>query len=384
MKKLKIALLFFLSFPVLTKAVTDSIPRPDHVVIIVLENRAYEQVIGDTSLKYLNFLADSGALFTQSYGLFHPSVRNYLVMYSGSDQGVSPKLSNITTGFPFKTSNLGASLVKAGFTFKGYTENLPYPGYSGGTTAYGFARRHSPWIYWQGTDTNQIDSMVSVSSDSFPADYSKLPNVSYLVPSLDNDMHNDSTPKGKQQCDDWIKNKAGGYAKWALTHNSLLIVTFDEDDVKYNNHIYTAIYGQKVIKGKYADTVTHYNVLRTLEAMYGLTPHVGNYDSTQKAIRYCWDTSSIVTGIFNADPGNSIISLYPNPANSILYLQTINNSLARASARVYVSDLSGKIILNQEINSQETSIDISTLSSGIYLIRYQDDERVWNGKFVKE
>ena len=400
MKKLNIALLFLLLYPVLTKAVTDSIPRPDHVVIIIMENRAYSQTIGDTNLKYLNFLADSGASFTQSYGLFHPSVRNYLALYSGSDQGVPAAVSNPSTGFPYKTANLGNSLIKAGFTFKGYSENLKYPGYSGGDTAGYFARRHCPWIYWEGTDSNQIDSMLSVSSDSFPSDYSKLPTLSFLTPALTHDLHNDTTAKGKVGSDTWIKNKIGGYATWALTHNSLLIVTFDEDDNKHNNQIYTVFYGQKVIKGKYSEHITNYNLLRTFEKFYGLTPPMGNFDTTQKVIADCWDTShkvidtttkdTTITGIQKLHNGYSI-SIYPNPANSILYLDIfdelsppLKGVRGMTTARVYVSDLSGKIILNQEIQSQQTSIDISTLPPSIYLIRYQDNEKVWNGKFVKQ
>ena len=93
--------------------------------------------------------------------------------------------------------------------------------------------------------------------------------------------------------------------------------------------------------------------------------------------------SVIFTGI-EKQSDNSNISIYPNPANSMLYLQTNNSSLARASAHVYVSDLSGKTLMNQQIHLQQTSIDVSTLPSGIYFIHYQDNEKVWNGKFEKE
>ena len=103
-------------------------------------------------------------------------------------------------------------------------------------------------------------------------------------------------------------------------------------------------------------------------------------DSTTKSFML----NNVVTGLNNKDKHGYSISIYPNPANSILYLQTNNNSLARASARVYVSDLSGKTLMNQQIHSQQTSIDVLTLPSGIYLIRYQDNEKVWNGKFEKE
>ena len=57
---------------------------------------------------------------------------------------------------------------------------------------------------------------------------------------------------------------------WAKTHNSLLIVTFDEDQGTSSNQIATIFVGPMVKTGKYRENINHYNVLRTLEAIYGL------------------------------------------------------------------------------------------------------------------
>jgi hypothetical protein len=59
---------------------------------------------------------------------------------------------------------------------------------------------------------------------------------------------------------------------FAQTHNSLLIITCDEDDKKSGNHIPTIFVGPMVVPGQYNEKINHYNVLRTLEDMYGLTP----------------------------------------------------------------------------------------------------------------
>jgi hypothetical protein len=54
-----------------------ALPTPDHVVVVVLENHAYSQVIGSSSAPYLNnTLKAGGAGLTQSYGLTHPSEPN--------------------------------------------------------------------------------------------------------------------------------------------------------------------------------------------------------------------------------------------------------------------------------------------------------------------
>ena len=55
-----------------------------------------------------------------------------------------------------------------------------------------------------------------------------------------------------------------------MTHDSLLIVTWDEDDGTIANHIPTIFYGQPVRPGRYRERITHYSVLRTLEQAYGL------------------------------------------------------------------------------------------------------------------
>jgi len=86
------------------------------------------------------------------------------------------------------------------------------------------------------------------------------------TPNLCNDMHDCSVSTG----DTWLKNNLGAYATWAKTHNSLLLVTFDEDDHSANNRIPTLFYGAHVATGSYAEHITHYTVLRTLESLNGL------------------------------------------------------------------------------------------------------------------
>jgi phosphatidylinositol-3-phosphatase len=98
-----------------------------------------------------------------------------------------------------------------------------------------------------------------------------LPTVSFVIPNLCNDMHDCSVATG----DSWLRAHLDAYARWAMTHDSLLIITWDEDDGSQSNQIPTIFLGQPVRPGKYGDRITHYNVLSTLEAAYGL-PRIGN------------------------------------------------------------------------------------------------------------
>ncbi|HCW07463.1 MAG TPA: hypothetical protein DGG95_08890, partial [Cytophagales bacterium] len=78
--------------------------------------------------------------------------------------------------------------------------------------------------------------------------------------------------------DNWLKANLDGYVQWLKNNNSLLILTWDEDDYSDNNHIPTIFFGPMVNPGLYdegASGITHHNVLRTIEDMYGIS-HSGN------------------------------------------------------------------------------------------------------------
>lgn len=241
---------------VTVSAATAGVPRPDHVVIVIEENHSYSDIHGSSAAPYMNGLASSGALFTQSFAIEHPSEPNYLDLFSGSNQGVTDDSCPHT----FTTPDLGDALLDAGFTFGAYSEDLP----SAGSTVCSnqkYARKHDPWVNWP-----SIPGSTEMPFTSFPTDYTTLPDVSFVIPNLDNDMHDGSISRG----DTWLKDNIGGYAQWALTHNSLLIVTFDEGSG--SNQIFTVFYGQNVTQGSYSEHIDHFDLLRTLVDMYGLTP----------------------------------------------------------------------------------------------------------------
>jgi hypothetical protein len=236
-------------------AAAASVPRPDHVVVVVMENHSYGEIIGGSSAPYIKSLATSGASFTQSFAVTHPSEPNYLALFSGSTQGITDDSCPHT----FSTANLGSGLIAAGDTFTGYSESMPSDGYTGCTSGE-YARKHNPWVNF----TN-IPASSNLRFSRFPTTFSSLPSVSFVVPNLCNDMHDCSIGTG----DTWLKNNIDGYVQWAKTHNSLLVLTFDEDDHSQNNQIPTVFVGQHVRQGSYAEHINHYNVLRTIEDAYG-------------------------------------------------------------------------------------------------------------------
>jgi Phosphodiester glycosidase/Phosphoesterase family len=124
----------------------------DHVVIVVEENKDYDEIIGQPAAPYINKLGQEGANFTRFYAEEHHSQGNYFWLLSGSDQNVgfddAIPTSATNPNYPFPASNLAQQLIAKGLSFKGYSESLPEIG----STVDGcgnYARKHVPWISFQ-------------------------------------------------------------------------------------------------------------------------------------------------------------------------------------------------------------------------------------------
>ncbi|MBP2415514.1 alkaline phosphatase family protein [Microlunatus capsulatus] len=234
------------------------VPRPDHVVVVVLENKNRTSVIGSAKAPYINALAARGANLSQSYGVTHPSQPNYVALFSGSQHGVTTNACRDLGAKP----NLGSQLRADGLSFTGYAESLPSVGWTGCRKGE-YERKHNPWV-----DFSNLPKSVNQPFSAFPRDYTELPTVSFVTPNMCHDMHDCSVATG----DAWLKKNLDGYARWAMTHNSLLVVTFDENAGGTVNQIPTLLVGQKVRPGLYAEWTDHYTLLRTIEDAYGLAP----------------------------------------------------------------------------------------------------------------
>src|SRR4051794_9362980 len=237
---------------------TAGLPVPDHVMVVIFENEDAGNIVGGPDAPFLTSLAGSGATFGDAHGVTHPSQPNYLALFSGSTQGVTDDSCPQT----FPGPDLASQLRQSGETFTGYSEDLPAVGFTG-CRAGGYARKHTPWV-----DFRAVPEAANHPSSPLPADFSALPTVSFVVPNLCDDMHDCGVAAG----DRWAQQPLPAYVTWADGHNSLLVVTFDEDNGSSANHIATILVGPMVAPGTSDQRVDHYNLLRTLEDMYGLRP----------------------------------------------------------------------------------------------------------------
>jgi len=269
---LTLALLALMLTPV---AHAERLPRPDHVVVVIEENRSYSQIMDKLKRdSYIHTLMKSGMLFTQSYGITHPSQPNYLALFSGSTQGIS----NNACPNSFASDNLATRLLDAGLSFASFSESLPAVGDLSCMSG-AYQRKHNPAANWQGT---RLSAALNLRFSDFPADFASLPTVSLVIPDQSHDMHDGSF----YAADDWLRTHIAPYVDWAMKHNSLLILTWDEDNFGEGNRIATILVGPMVQQGKSDQRIDHYNVLRTLLDFYNLPALGASHDA--EAIKGVW------------------------------------------------------------------------------------------------
>lgn len=222
---------------------------PAHVVIVVMENHSLSEVLPGAT--YLNGLAGQGVLYTHDTGKSHPSLPNYIDLYSGSTQGQDGNDNCVR----LSVANLGTEAAAAHLTIKGYMEDL-----TGGGR---YACRHNPFAQF----TDPISAHASVDFSHFPTNYASLPRIAYVSPNVCNDWHDCSIATG----DTWLRTHMNGYAQWAKTHNSVLIITTDENNGSgLTDPVLTIAVGQGIAHSRQSAHVTHDSLLRTVEDWFHL------------------------------------------------------------------------------------------------------------------
>jgi acid phosphatase len=272
------------------------LPSPSHIVIVIDENKKFSDVIGPApKAPFINALAARGALLN-FFALHHPSQPNYMELFAGQRLGVCADECPIG---PFTDQNLGAALIAAGKSFAGFAENLPAQPRLACSGL--FRAKHAPWVDFANIPASASKDFATEFPKT-PAGFDQLPDVSFVIPNMNDDMHDGSGIAAEVATGNtWLRNNLRAYADWAVTHNSLLIVTWDEDSSKFKkhcpttvittappaNHIATIIMGEPVRSGQTpSDQYTHHDLLRTILDMYGIPPFAGA--ATAKDITGIW------------------------------------------------------------------------------------------------
>ena len=141
---------------------------PSHVVVVIEENHAFAQIIGNPDAPFINKLAAEGALFTDAHGDPPSEPAELPRALLRLDPGHHRRRGG--AGHAAATPNLGAALIAKGYTFAGYSEDLPDVGSLKHSAHGGYARKHNPWSNWQADEPgpNQLPAERQPALQEFP------------------------------------------------------------------------------------------------------------------------------------------------------------------------------------------------------------------------
>lgn len=243
----------------------------DHILLVMLENVGYDNVIGSSNAPYINqTLLAQGTLYTNSFGIAHPSLPNYLALFSGSTLWVSDDhcLDGTPPNGPFNVPNLYSELKRVGKTALGYMESLPYDGYTG-CRVNNYVQKHNPFMFFNVGRSNRVPPSASVVYNGpYPAT-AKWPNFAMICPNELHDMHDGATlPLQVKNGDTWLSQNLPPLITYANKNNGLVIVTMDESS---NQHVPTILVGAHILGGKSKrQSINHHNVTKTIIDNFGL------------------------------------------------------------------------------------------------------------------
>ncbi len=77
----------------------------------------------------------------------------------------------------------------------------------------------------------------------------------------------------------------------------------------------------------------------------------------------------------------NFFSIYPNPSDGIIYYSL--NCNENPEIVFSIKDISGKLLYRTVTSENQSNIDLSTLHSGIYIIKVETNQSTWVEKFIK-
>ncbi len=261
-----------------------------------MENEGYPQIVGNPYAPILNALANDYGLATDYRGVADPSEPNYVAMLGGDFFGISSDDPYWFPGLTIHADNLMSQLVKAGKTWRGYFQGMPYPGYRGycypdkcngipdADTVY--VSKHNGIVNFANLQ-NAIEFAKMVPFEQLTDDLAAgtVADFSYIVPDECSDIHGappwcvDSNISWTVQ-QDWliahgdkflgkVVNSITSSSTWQ-TGNDAIVITFDEGNAA-TSRIATIVITNHGPRGVQDDTpYNHYSLLASQQQSFGL------------------------------------------------------------------------------------------------------------------
>ncbi|MGO9083163.1 MAG: alkaline phosphatase family protein [Streptosporangiaceae bacterium] len=272
-------------------------PVPRHVIVVMLENRSYGQVIGSPDAPYQNRLARECGSATEAFGATHGSGSNYLAVSAGQYPPSSVRGCRYWACASAEDS-IYAQLDRAGLTWKAYEEAMPSP--CDKSTSWPYKIGHDPAIFYPGIPAAQCRARVipvpslTARSGAFYADLrdGSLPALAWVTPSrIDDGEKPCSRACALAAADGWLRRFLALVAAAPAYQDGsvLVLVTYDEGRGPDNRvgedcadkaadlagrqpscHVPLFVVWQYATPGRNGTFLTLYSITRTIEGLFGL------------------------------------------------------------------------------------------------------------------
>jgi len=203
-----------------------------HVMVVMLENQPYTNVIGPGSkAPYENgYLASHCGLATNMYGATHTSAANYLALTGGQFPASSPPGCGSVSACASSAASLFSQVDTAGLGWASYEESMATP--CDKHTASPYKIGHNPALFYPLSDCTADDlpdpSLTAASGPLWAALTGRtLPAFTFVTPNLKNDGEGSG---GLGAADSWLQAFLTLVATTATYQDGTLaiLVTYDE------------------------------------------------------------------------------------------------------------------------------------------------------------
>lgn len=259
-----------------------SVPALSHVVVVAMENQSYGDIVGSSSMPYLNSLINRYAVAGKYYGNIHGSFPNYAMLVSG--ELITTAGFGLPSDFPISIDNVERELIQANKSWRVYAQSLPSSGYTGGDS-YPYVKRHNPFAYMSDNlnGSSQASNIVPFTQFAHDLAADTLPSFSFVVPDVEHDA--EDCPSGGTSCvnsdklvaaDHWLQTNIDPLlSSPSFQSNGLLVIWWDEgksSDTSFGGGQLAVVLAGPNIKSGYKSTTfyRHENLLRTIAEGLGI------------------------------------------------------------------------------------------------------------------
>jgi hypothetical protein len=272
------------------------------VFVILFENHDWATIKGEDSAPYLNgLLTRADAAYASNYhnvppeATLHPSEPNYVWLEGGTN--VYPDTTFTRDDPPSGTNStrspehLVALMAQQGIPWKAYQEDISGTDCPIARVGH-YVPRHNPFLFFHDV-SGDPPSADTASCQQHIRPYRELAGdlandtvhgYAFLTPNLCHDMHPNLCWGGwnpVKQGDNWLAANLPPILASAvyLRGEALVVMTWDEGSDDDTNHPLGMILLSPKTKGHgYTNTLlyTHSSLVKTLEALFGLSPLVGH------------------------------------------------------------------------------------------------------------